>query len=78
MVLGVARPCPRARAGQRVLETQIAEAEQELSAVKALLLDPATFDDPERGAEVGREHDRLSGALAELYDRWAAAERTPS
>jgi hypothetical protein len=23
------------------------------------------------GADVGRQHDRLSGALAELYERWA-------
>jgi ATP-binding cassette subfamily F protein 3 len=74
-------PRTGARAGSaalRALEAQIAEAERELTSVKALLLDPSTFDDPVRGAEVGREHDRLSGALAELYDRWAAAERTPS
>jgi ATP-binding cassette, subfamily F, member 3 len=55
------------------LEKQIAEVEAQLETVKAQLLDPATFADPERGAEAGREHDRLTGALAELYDRWTAA-----
>jgi ATP-binding cassette subfamily F protein 3 len=55
------------------LEKEIAEVEAQLQAVKAQLLDPATFADPARGAEVGREHDRLTGALAELYDRWTSA-----
>jgi hypothetical protein len=52
--------------------------EAQLETLKALLLDPATFADPARGAEVGREHDRLTGALAELYDRWTAASTSDS
>jgi len=60
------------------LEKHIAEVEAQLEIVKAQLLDPATFADPARGAEVGREHDRLSGALAELYDRWSAASTSES
>ena len=37
------------------------------------LLDPDTFATVEGGAEAGREHDRLTGALAELYERWEEA-----
>ncbi|MBV8195379.1 MAG: ABC-F family ATP-binding cassette domain-containing protein [Candidatus Dormibacteraeota bacterium] len=54
----------------RELERQIAEAESRLATLRALLLEPATFADPASGAEAGREHDRVSGALAELYERW--------
>ena len=63
----------RTRASLRQLEAQIGLLEQELAALRAQLLDPATFADTERGAAVGREHDRASGALAELYERWAEA-----
>jgi hypothetical protein len=58
------------------LDKDIAEVEAQLETLKAQLLDPATFDDPARGAEVGREHDRLTGALAELIDRWTATSTT--
>jgi ATP-binding cassette subfamily F protein 3 len=54
----------------RRLEEEIAAAEAELVAARARLLDPQTFADPEVGAEAGRAHDRLSGTLAELYERW--------
>ena len=57
---------------QRRLEQQIADAEHALAGLRAQLMDPATFNDHERAAEVGREHDRVTGALAELYERWAA------
>jgi ATP-binding cassette subfamily F protein 3 len=57
-------------AGRR-LESEIAETEAALAETRRRLLDPATFSDPTVGAEVGREHDRLTGALAELYERWA-------
>ena len=63
----------RSRASVRQLEAQIATLEQELASLRAQLLDPATFADTEHGAAVGREHDRTSGALAELYERWAEA-----
>jgi len=62
---------PPATKGLADLERQIAEVEAQLADVKERLLDPTTFADAQRGAETGREHDRLSGALAELYDRWA-------
>jgi hypothetical protein len=39
--------------------------------VRRRLTDPATFADPLTGAETGREHDRLVGALADLYERWS-------
>jgi ATP-binding cassette subfamily F protein 3 len=55
----------------RRLETEIAGIEAALAETRRRLLDPATFRDPGVGAEVGREHDRLSGALADLYERWA-------
>ena len=55
----------------RRLEAEIAEVEARLAETRRRLLDPATFADPATGAEVGREHDRLTGALAELYERWA-------
>jgi hypothetical protein len=45
--------------------------EAELAETRQRLLDPASFADPAAGAELGRQHDRLEGALAELYDRWA-------
>ncbi len=61
-------------AGRR-LETEIAEVEAALAETRRRLLDPATFSDPAVGAEVGREHDRLTGALADLYDRWAELDR---
>jgi ATP-binding cassette subfamily F protein 3 len=55
----------------RAIEEQIAQVESQLESVKQRLLDPETFADPATGAQAGREHDRLTGALAELYDRWA-------
>ena len=58
-------------ASGRLLESEIAETEAALAETRRRLLDPATFSDPAVGAEVGREHDRLTGALAELYERWA-------
>jgi ATP-binding cassette subfamily F protein 3 len=53
------------------LEAEITQIETALAETRLRLLDPATFRDPGVGAEVGREHDRLTGALAELYERWA-------
>jgi ATP-binding cassette, subfamily F, member 3 len=55
----------------RRLEADIAATEAELAEVRRRLGDPATFADPGAGAEAGRQHDRLVGALAELYDRWS-------
>jgi len=55
----------------RRLEQEIARVEDELAETRERLLDPASFADPQAGAELGRAHDRLQGALAELYDRWA-------
>ncbi|MGH7723745.1 MAG: ABC-F family ATP-binding cassette domain-containing protein [Candidatus Dormibacteria bacterium] len=69
------RPAPeRGPPASRVrrLEEEIAAIEAELKVARNRLLDPDTFADLERGAEAGREHDRLSGALAELYERWEA------
>ena len=54
----------------RRLEEEIAATEAELEAARTRLRDPATFADLEVGAEAGRTHDRLTGALAELYERW--------
>ena len=68
---GPAPDARRSRASHRQLEAQIAQLEQQLAALRAQLLDPETFADIERGAAVGREHDRASGALADLYERWA-------
>jgi ATP-binding cassette subfamily F protein 3 len=56
----------------RRIEEEIAAIEIELKVARNRLLDPDTFADVETGAEAGREHDRLSGALAELYERWEA------
>ncbi|HEV7465145.1 MAG TPA: ABC transporter C-terminal domain-containing protein, partial [Candidatus Dormibacteraeota bacterium] len=62
----------RARAAEvRRLEDDIAAVEAELAEVRRRLGDPSTFADPATGAEAGREHDRLEGALAELYERWS-------
>ncbi|HEY2703885.1 MAG TPA: ABC-F family ATP-binding cassette domain-containing protein [Candidatus Dormibacteraeota bacterium] len=62
----------RARAAEvRRLEDDIAGVEADLAEVRRRLADPATFADPATGAEAGREHDRLEGALAELYERWS-------
>ena len=57
----------------RRLEEEIADIEAALKVARSRLLDPDTFATVEGGAEAGREHDRLSGALAELYERWEAA-----
>jgi ATP-binding cassette subfamily F protein 3 len=54
----------------RRLEEEIADIEAALKVARNRLLDPDTFATVEGGAEAGREHDRLSGALAELYERW--------
>jgi ATP-binding cassette subfamily F protein 3 len=63
----------RSRGAQaRRLEAEIAEVEAALAGVKARLLDPETFRDPAVGAETGREHDRLAGALADLWERLEA------
>ncbi|TMD02528.1 MAG: ABC-F family ATP-binding cassette domain-containing protein, partial [Chloroflexi bacterium] len=62
----------RVRAAEvRRLEGDIAGVEAELAEVRRLLADPSTFADPAVGAEAGREHDRLVGALDELYERWS-------
>jgi len=67
-----ARATARAQSAEgRRLEAEIAEVEAALAEARRRLLDPETFRDPQVGAEAGREHDRLTGALAELYDRWA-------
>ena len=58
-------------AGVRRLESEIAAVEDELRGVREKLSDPAAFADPTAGAELGRRHDRLEGALAELYERWS-------
>ena len=55
----------------RHLEQEIARVEAELAETRQRLLDPTSFADPATGAELGRQHDRLEGALAELYERWA-------
>jgi ATP-binding cassette subfamily F protein 3 len=65
-----AAAAPPASRELRRLEAEIASAETELRAARARLLDPETFSDLAVGAEAGRAHDRLSGALAELYERW--------
>jgi ATP-binding cassette subfamily F protein 3 len=52
------------------LEAEIADLEGALAEARRRLLDTDTFRDPQVGAEAGREHERLSGALAELYERW--------
>ncbi|MBV9525823.1 MAG: ABC-F family ATP-binding cassette domain-containing protein, partial [Candidatus Dormibacteraeota bacterium] len=49
---------PRAREVVRVLERQIADAEQQLAGLRAQLLEPTTFADRERASALGREHDR--------------------
>ena len=54
----------------RRVEEEIAAVEAELKVARNRLLDPETFADVETGAEAGRDHDRLSGALADLYERW--------
>jgi ATP-binding cassette, subfamily F, member 3 len=59
-------------ASVRQLEQEIARVESELADTRQRLLDPSSFVDPAAGAELGRQHDRLEGALAELYERWAA------
>jgi len=68
------QPAPAASAsGSRAvrrLEEEIAAAEAELELARNRLLDPETFADVQTGAAAGRAHDRLSGALAELYERW--------
>jgi ATP-binding cassette, subfamily F, member 3 len=62
----------------RALEAQISEAESRLQELRRQLLDPGVVSDRARVAEVGREHDRVSGALAELYERWAAHDEVQS
>jgi ATP-binding cassette subfamily F protein 3 len=59
-------------AAVRRLEQEIAATEAELAEVRRLLLDPVSFNDPSAGADLGRRHDRLEGALAELYERWSS------
>jgi ATP-binding cassette subfamily F protein 3 len=58
-------------AAVRRLEQEIARVEEELAETRQRLLDPASFADPAAGAELGRQHDRLQGALAGLYEQWA-------
>ncbi|MBV8444780.1 MAG: ABC-F family ATP-binding cassette domain-containing protein [Candidatus Dormibacteraeota bacterium] len=60
----------RDSASLRDLERQIADAEAELASLREQLAQTETFSDPAHGAEVGRAHDRVQGALAELYERW--------
>jgi hypothetical protein len=55
----------------RRLEAEIAGLERALGEARQRLRDPETFRDPAVGAAAGLEHDRLNGALAELYERWS-------
>ncbi len=68
----------RQDADVRRLEQEIARVEAELADTRERLLDPASFADPMAGAELGRQHDRLEGALAELYERWSLAATHPA
>jgi ATP-binding cassette subfamily F protein 3 len=75
---GGAEPPAKASGSREVrrLEEEIAATEAQLKLARNRLLDPETFADVEGGAEAGREHDRLTGALAELYERWEALAGT--
>ena len=67
-----ARESQRARE-QRVaaLEAQIARTEEQIASLEAQMADPATYQSPDRAAEVARAHREAQASLDALYEEWA-------
>ena len=55
------------------LEAQIARTEEQIASLEAQMADPATYQSPDKAAEVARAHRDAQAALDALYEEWSEA-----
>ena len=60
----------------KALEKEIAEAEAAAAEAEARLADPETYRDPEKGAELTKEYNRMKEKIDRLYETWAELEES--
>ena len=69
-----ARESQKARENRvAALEAQIARTEEQIASLEAQMADPATYQSPDKAAEVARAHCDAQAALDALYVEWSAA-----
>ncbi len=69
-----ARESQKARENRvAALEAQIARTEEQIASLEAQMADPATYQSPDRAAEVARAHRDAQAALDALYEEWSEA-----
>lgn len=69
-----ARESQKARENRvAALEAQIARTEEQIASLEAQMADPATYQSPDKAAEVARAHRDAQAALDVLYEEWSEA-----
>ena len=69
-----ARESQKARENRiAALEAEIARTEEQIASLEAQMADPATYQSPEKAAEVARAHRDAQAALDALYEEWSEA-----
>ncbi len=69
-----ARESQKARENRvAALEAQIARTEEQIASLEAQMADPATYQSPDKAAEVARAHRDAQAALDALYEEWSEA-----
>ena len=69
-----ARESQKARENRvAALEAQIARTEEQIASLEAQMADPATYQSPDKAAEVARAHCDAQAALDALYEEWSEA-----
>ena len=69
-----ARESQKARENRvAALEAQIARTEEQIASLEAQMADPATYQSPDKAAEVVRAHCDAQAALDALYEEWSEA-----
>ena len=56
-------------------EKEIADLEQAMFDLEALMALPETYQDPEKAAQAAREYQKVQNRIAALYDEWEAADK---
>ena len=69
-----ARESQKARENRvAALEAQIARTEEQIASLESQMADPATYQSPDKAAEVARAHCDAQAALDALYEEWSEA-----
>ncbi len=69
-----ARESQKARENRvAALEAEIARTEEQIASLEAQMADPATYQSPDKAAEVARAHCDAQAALDALYEEWSEA-----